>query len=132
MSTAKATHKELRTFGLTMFCALAVLGGVLVWRGRTAGFVLWGIGLAFVLVALVRPGMLASLYAYWMKLALVMGIVMSHVILAVLYYVVVTPTGLVMRALGKRPLTLKPETGLESYWVPKKGGQPRERYEKMF
>jgi hypothetical protein len=128
-----ADVKELRKFALTMFCALGILGAILVWRKRDIGFVLWGMGTAGLLIAWVRPRVLNLVYKYWMKLAMVLGLISSHVILALLYYLVVTPLGLVMRLLGKNPLVLQPDKGLKSYWITREGGHfDKERCEKMF
>jgi hypothetical protein len=133
MSKTKADVKELRKFALTLFCALGILGAILLWRKRDVGFVLWGIGSAALLIAWVQPVILRPVYKYWMKLALVLGIISSHVILALLYYVVFTPLGLAMRLLGKNPLVLQPEKGLKSYWITREGGEfDKGRCEKMF
>jgi ABC-type uncharacterized transport system permease subunit len=125
--------KELRKFALTMFCALGILGSFLVWRRRDIGFVLWGIGSVALLIAWVRPRALKPVYKYWMKLAIALGFVTSHVVLGLLYYLVFTPLGLVMRLLGKNPLVLQPDKGLKSYWVIREGGTfDKKRCEKMF
>jgi len=133
MIKTKAEVKELRKFALTLFCALGILGGILVWRKHDIGFVLWGIGSAALLIAWVQPRVLGPVYKYWMKLALALGFISSHVILALLYYFVFTPIGLVMRLLGKNPLVLHLDKGLKSYWI-RKGNvkYDKQYYEKMF
>lgn len=125
--------KELRKFALTMFCALGILGSILVWRKRDIGFVLWVIGSAALLIAWVRPRVLSPAYRYWMKLALTLGFVTSHVILAMLFYFVFTPLGTIMRLLGKNPLVLQPDKGLKSYWITKESEKfDKKRCEQMF
>lgn len=107
MIEPKSEVKELRKFALTMFFALGILGAILVWRKGDIGFMLLGIGSAGLLMAWVQPRVLKPMYKYWMKLAVVLGLVSSHVILALLYYLMFTPVGLVMRVLGKNPLALQ-------------------------
>ena len=125
--------KGLRNFALTLFCALGILGGILVWRKRDVGFILWGIGSAALLVALVFPKGLRPVYKYWMKLALVLGFISSHAILALLYYLVFTPTGFLLRMFGKNPLALQFDKKTESYWIKKEGNKyDKQRYEKLF
>lgn len=133
MSKTKVDVKELRKFALTLFCALGILGGILVWRRRNTGFVLWGIGSSALLGAWVEPNVFKPVYKYWMKMALALGFISSHVILALVYYLVLTPMGLLMRLLGKNPLVLRPDKGLKTYWMTKEAGNyDKQRCEKMF
>ena len=68
-----------------------------------------------------------------MTLALVLGFIMSHIILALVYYLVLTPIGFFMRILGKDPLTLKSDPNADSYWIKREKKEwSRENYEKMF
>jgi hypothetical protein len=133
MGEPKLGLKELRKFAITLCSALAVLGAVLIWRKGPAGFVLWGICSAALLLAWLRPLALRPVHKYWMKLALLLGLLSSHVILALLYYLLVTPLGLVMRGLGKNPLTLRPEEQAGSYWMKRDPTRySKQRYEKMY
>ena len=79
----------------------------------------WALGVAgaFVVAALVRPAWLAPLNRVWFKLGLLLQRVVNPLVMAVIYFAVVTPTGLVMRALGKDPLRLKYDPDAESYWI---------------
>ena len=81
------------------------------------GFIFLGIGAVILLAGLVWPKSLALLYKAWMALALVLGFIMSHIILALVYYIVLTPIGLFMRILGKDPLTLRFDPKADSYWI---------------
>ncbi len=71
-----------------------------------------------------------------MRAALFIGFFMTHLILALMYYLVFTPVGLVMKALGRDPLRLKFNKNAESYWVKRKREAAeffgKERYERMF
>jgi hypothetical protein len=60
------------------------------------------------------------------------GWVMSHVILGIIYYLVLTPIGLLLRALGRDPLRRRFETGARSYWIDR-GEEPAvERYFRQY
>jgi ABC-type uncharacterized transport system permease subunit len=131
--TSNGGTKELRKFGLTMFCALVVFGSVLVWRKRDTGFLLWGIGSAALLSGWIWPTILRPAYKYWMKMTLLLGLISSHIILLLLYYLVFTPIGLTMRACGKNPLILKTDVNIKSYWISRgERAFNRQRCEKMF
>ena len=133
MIDPKHEVKELRKFALTLFCALGILGALLVWRKRDIGFLLSGVGAAVLIIAWGRPLVLRLVYKYWMRLALALGLVTSHIVLALLYYLVITPIGLVMRVLGKNPLALHIDQRAESYWIRRENRNPdKQRYEKMF
>jgi ABC-type uncharacterized transport system permease subunit len=133
MVKPKQEVKALRTFAATLFFGLGILGALLVWRKRDTGLILWGIGLAALMTAWLLPLALRPVYKVWMKLALVLGFISSHVILALLYYLVFTPIGLALRVFGKNPLALGIEKKAASYWIKRDSRVfPKQRYEKMF
>ena len=72
---------------------------------------------AIAAVTVWRPGLLTVPNRLWMRLGLLLGLVVSPVVLAILFYVVFTPFGLVMRALGHDPLRLKADANASSYWI---------------
>jgi hypothetical protein len=86
----------------------------------------WAFALAglFFAVAFLKPAWLRPLNAIWTKLGLLMGRVVSPVITALLFYLVVTPTGLLFRLFGKDPLRLAFEPGAKSYWIERKPAGP--------
>ena len=77
----------------------------------------FGVAGAFLAVALVRPAWLAPFNRAWFKFGLLLQRVVNPLVMAVIYFAVVTPTGLVMRALGKDPLRLRYDPDAESYWI---------------
>ena len=79
----------------------------------------WALGVtgAFLAVALVRPALLAPFNRVWFKFGLLLQRVVDPLVMAVIYFAVVTPTGLVMRAAGKDSLRLRYDPDAESYWI---------------
>jgi hypothetical protein len=79
----------------------------------------WAIGIAaaFALVTLIKPTLLSGLNRLWMKFGLLLGKIVSPIALGVLFYLVFTPIGLLMRLLGKDPLRLKFDRTGDSYWI---------------
>lgn len=53
----------------------------------------------------------------WTQLGLLLGRVVSPVVAGLLFFLVVTPLGLLFRALGKDPLSLARNPGVNSYWI---------------
>ena len=119
-----------RGFGL-LFAALFALAGAVVWVGRdeqNGRFVatLFAASGLLLLVALLAPGVLAPLNRAWFRLGLLMSRVVNPLVLTVLFYAVVTPTGLLLRLLGKDPLRLRRDPRAATYWIDRRppGPQP--------
>lgn len=124
---------KLRNFGLTMAVALAVLGALLLWRHRAIYLYFFIAAAAFLGLGLAVPTALKPIEKGWMKFAERMGWVMTRVIMVVMFYVVVTPIGLIARAAGKDFLHLRFDKDARSYWVPVKSqDKPREDYERQY
>jgi len=87
------------------------------------------LGLGFVLL----PASLSPIYDVWLKIAHLIGIIITAFILALAYYLVVTPSGLIKRLFGGRPLPIRPDHCVSSYWVTRaEAAQPRERFIKRY
>ncbi|MGI9087949.1 MAG: SxtJ family membrane protein [Chthoniobacterales bacterium] len=106
----------LRRFGLTIGSAFLLLGALLAWRHRFGSWTILILGAVLIFAALVLPRALKLLHRIWMTLALTLGFVMTQVILTVIFFLVVTPIGLLQRLFGKSSLDLAFRTGAESYW----------------
>lgn len=112
----KSGKKELREFGFVIGAALLVLGGVALWRGKGAAPYMLGAGLLFVGLGLAVPAVLKPLQKAWMALGLVLGFFVSRIVLAILFYGVMTPIGFLMRICGKDVLELRIDRDRASYW----------------
>jgi len=124
---------ELRKFGLTVGAAFAVLGGISWWRGHELPpRVLWTLGVLLFVPGLLFPAVLGPVQRAWMAFALVLGHVNTRIILTVLYYLVMTPVGFVMR-LFRDPLDRALGDGRTSNWI-KREREPVDaaRYERQF
>lgn len=112
------TVKDLRAFGLILAGLLGLLGRKLYMRGWAAGPALWAVCLVLVVLALARPRLLEPLVRRWMKVARVLAFVNTFVVLAVVYYVLLTPFALILRLRSRDPLEEKPNDA-PSYWKPR-------------
>ena len=114
--------KGLRQFGLMMAGFIAgIFGLVLPWMW---GFIYpvwpWAVGGVLLLWALIAPASLRLVYMGWMKVAMAIGNVINHLVLAVVFYVIMLPMGLVMRIMGKDPMMRRFDEDAESYRVDSK------------
>lgn len=113
----KSNEKEWRKFGLTVGIAFGVFGALLAWRGK--GIFPYFLALSAVLIVLgiIRPRILNRIHRVWMTIALLIGWVMSHVLLTLLFYLAVTPAGFIAKLSGKDLLDQKFRENKPSYWV---------------
>ena len=129
----KGTKKELKKFGLTMGALFLFLGIVLCVKGRPIypyGIVL---ALAFMFLGLLIPHLLKPFHFLWMALATVMGVVMTRIILVLLFYLIVTPVGIIMRLARQDSLNQIILKESESYWVKKEKKKiDNKDYERQF
>lgn len=128
-----AGNKAIRNFGITFLVVLSAIGGLLLYKGKPLGYAFVGFGMLFFLLGWSAPGALRGLYKVWMGLAVVLGFFMSRIILSLLFYLVVTPIGLVMRLVGKDILNQKWDNNVDSYWIKReKTPIDKKQYEKLY
>ena len=94
-----------------------ILISLLLWYLGKASFVYFSIiGGLFVILSFVAIPVLRPFHKLWMMLALLMGFVMSRVILTLLYYLVLTPIGLLAMIVGKKFMLLGFDKKAVTYW----------------
>jgi hypothetical protein len=115
--STRLSEAELKRFGVTVAIPLALLAALGMWRGHNILPALLG-GLATVLAgfAVVAPGRLRPTHRLWMGTAQGLGRFNTQILLAIVYFLIMTPTGVIMRLLGRDPLQRQLRDGT-SYWV---------------
>ena len=113
----KVTNEQLRSFGLLVGGAFAIVGlAPVVLRGQTPR--LWAL-FVLCLLALPAPKVLKPVYRGWMTIGYMLGWVNTRIILGLIYYLVFAPLGLSMRLFGKDSMRRRFEPSAESYRVVK-------------
>ncbi|OQW32796.1 MAG: hypothetical protein A4E19_05415 [Nitrospira sp. SG-bin1] len=110
--------KELRQFGLLVGGVFAVIGlWPLVFRSESPR--LWAMVLGGLLIALgaLVPMSLKQVHGGWMKIGHVLGSINTKIILGVIYYLLITPMGVIMRLMGKDPLHRTLTPGTDTYRI---------------
>lgn len=114
------TPREVRQFAriwLPAFCALLAAWAVLRWQAWPVAGALVAIALVGAIVEWARPRWMKVLFLGWMWAAFPVGWLVSHVLMGLIYYLVITPIGLIMRAVGRDPLSRRFEPEAETYWT---------------
>lgn len=126
-------RREGRSFGLGVGTVLALLGAWWLYRGKFPAVAPWalGAGLVLVVLGLAAPTLLAAPARAWLLVGEALSFVMTRAILAIVFYLVLTPLGLLRRLLGGDPLGRKLRGA--TYWRPYPSRQRDPRhYEKMY
>jgi large-conductance mechanosensitive channel len=110
ISHRKVIAGSNRSFGVVFAVVFALLG-LTVHSGLLA------VGAAFAAMALLAPAWLAPLNGVWFRFGMLLHHVVNPVVMGFLFFVVILPIALLMRAFGKDPLRLKRDAQASSYWI---------------
>ncbi|MDP6390627.1 MAG: SxtJ family membrane protein [Alphaproteobacteria bacterium] len=106
-----------RSFGLVFAAVFAVIG---LWPLVDGGAPRWwaiGVAAAVAAAAALRPAVLAPLNRLWTRFGLLLHRIVNPLVMGLLFFLVVTPTGLLMRLFGKDLLRLRRDAAAASYWI---------------
>lgn len=112
-------YSELRKFGMISSAVTSILFGLLIPLLFDSNWVLWPWAASAVLAlwSFLNPERLIYIYRPWMKFGVIMGWVNSRIILFLIFYLIITPAGLVARLLGARLIEEGLSKEVESYRI---------------
>ena len=129
----KSEKSDLRKFGITIGTIFLIVAGFFFWKENESFQLFLTIGITLFAVGIVIPVILKPVYWVWMVFATVLGWFMTRVILSLLFYVILTPIGLIARSFGKQFLDLKWNKTDNTYWNHHSESIfKKENYEKQF
>ncbi len=129
------SRRELRQFAGLWLPAFLIGLGVVAWHRWGSGEAVLGLAITALLSAalgLIKPEFSRKLYLGWMYAAYPIGWTVSFLVLAIIYFLILTPIGLILRGLGRQPLSLKFDRRATSYWTPRPQSPKMERYFRQF
>ena len=128
------SRQDLLWFGLLLPVFFAIVG-VLVWR-RTGSLppatAVWTSGGTVTALFALWPASRRRIYVGWMYAVYPIGWTVSHLLLGVVYFVVITPVGLALRALRRNPLERRVDRAAATYWVRHNPADSIKRYLRQF
>ena len=127
----RLTAREGRSFAFPVGAAFLALASILLWRDRIVAVqILSGIGGLLLLAGFWIPTRLGPVLRAWMGLARSISTVTTPIFMGLVYYLVMTPIGLVRRTVGSNPVRHRSVEG--SYWQARELGKRRSNLERQF
>lgn len=129
----KGNKSEWKKFGFTMGTILTIIGFFLLWKKNDNYDYILYLAAAFFIIGLFSPSVLKPVYKVWMALSVVMSFIMTRVIMVIIFYLIVTPAGLIASLTGKKFLDMKIDKSVKSYWIAReKTLKVKSDYERQF
>ena len=115
--TSQIQSSSDRSFGFVFAAVFLIIA--LYPLLHASGIRIWAVVISglFLLLAALVPQILAPANRLWTKFGMLLHRIVSPLALGVLFFLVVTPTGLLMRLFGKDPLRLRFDPAADSYWI---------------
>ena len=113
----KSTNKS---FGLVFFTVFLIIGLWPLLNESTPRIWAIIISIVFLILGLINSKILTPLNSIWFKFGELLGLVISPFVMAVIFFLVVTPTGIIMKLFKKDLLNKKFNKSIKSYWLKKK------------
>lgn len=124
---------ELRKFGFILSTVACVMGIIFSFKHKSLYIWPFVLGLLFFITSVSFPRCLKPIHWILMKISFAIGWVNTRILLFLIFYIVVTPIGLVMRLFGKDLLNQRIEREKLSYWIKREEAPfDKSRYEKLF
>lgn len=127
--------RQLRVFGVSGLAASILAALILHFTWGLAAIWMLAVvtaGAAILLCSLISPAAARVLYIGLTLVAMPIGLVVSFVLLAVFYFLLLTPLALVFRLIGRDSLCRRYEPEAQSYWAKHKSSDNMERYLHQF
>jgi hypothetical protein len=127
------SDNAVKKTGLTVGVVLILISLLLWYLGKSSFVYFSSIGGLFVIFSFIAIPILRPFHRLWMMLALAMGFVMSRVILTILFYLILTPIGLLAKIVGKKFMPLGFDKNATTYWEKRESAVKQQiDYERQF
>ena len=109
-----------KSFGLLFFIIFLILGLWPLKNGENINFFFITVSVIFLLLSLINSKLLSPLNKTWIKLGEILGLIIAPIVMALVYFVILTPVSIIVRVFGKDLLGLKFSKEKETYWIKRK------------
>ncbi len=118
-----------KSFGIVFFVVFLLISLYPLLNNENIRFWSLIVSIIFLVLGILNSNLLSPLNKLWFKFGILLGKIISPIIMGIIYFLVVTPIGLIMRLLGKDVLNLK-YNNYKSYWIEKTG--PKSKMKNQF
>tara|TARA_B100000787_G_C16082689_1_gene245199 strand:+ start:329 stop:718 length:390 start_codon:yes stop_codon:yes gene_type:complete len=129
LSKKKIRISSNRSFGIVFFTVFFIVSIYPFFKGGDLRIWSLIISIIFLILGLLNSKILTPLNKIWFKFGVLLGNIISPIVMGIVFFLVVTPISLLMKALGKDILNLKKNTN-KSYWIEKTG--PKSKMKDQF
>ena len=109
-----------RSFGLLFFIVFLIIGLWPIKNGDDINIYFIIVSAFFLILGLINSKLLSPLNKSWIKLGEILGVIIAPVVMALVYFVILTPVSLIVRVFGKDLLGLRFLKDKETYWIKRK------------
>ncbi len=109
-----------RSFGLLFFVVFLIIGLWPIKNGENLNIYFLTASVIFLLLGLINSKLLSPLNKLWIKFGEILGIIIAPLVMALVYFFILTPVSLIVRTFGKDLLGLKFLKEKETYWIKRK------------
>ena len=114
------TQSSNRSFGILFFVVFLIIGLWPLKNGNTLNFYFLVASIIFLILGAFNSKLLSPLNKAWIKFGEILGLIIAPIIMAIVYFVFLTPISLTVRMFGKDLLGVKYNKKLDSYWIKRK------------
>tara|TARA_B100001564_G_C20556998_1_gene631916 strand:+ start:89 stop:469 length:381 start_codon:yes stop_codon:yes gene_type:complete len=111
------SRENNKGFGLLFFAVFLIIGLWPIINGDSPRIIFFIIGLIFLILGLVNSKILTPLNKAWMKFGELLGKIIAPIVMAGVYFIVLTPISIIVRLFGKDLLKVKFSDKSKSYWI---------------
>ncbi|MDC0943359.1 SxtJ family membrane protein [Pelagibacteraceae bacterium] len=106
-----------RSFGILFFIIFLALGTYPFFKGNSMNFYLISLSVPFLILGLINSKILTPINKAWLKFGEILGTIIAPIIMAIVYFFILTPVSLIVRLFGKDLLNLNFNKKLKTYWL---------------
>ena len=111
------TQSSNRSFGILFFVVFLILGLWPLIKGNLVNIYLVFLAAIFLILGLLNSKLLTPLNKGWIKFGEILGLFIAPIVMALVYFIILTPISLIVRAFGKDLLGLKFNKKIDTYWI---------------
>ena len=109
-----------RSFGILFFVVFLIIGLWPLKNGESFNFYFIAASVVFLILGLLNSKLLSPLNKSWIKLGEILGIIIAPIVMALVFFLILTPVSIIVRLFGKDLLGLKFLKEKDTYWIKRK------------